>query len=135
MKQCCLLTLFLLTGALITSGCVSSFGFAKAEAYGVVIDQDGLPLTDAKVEASWLPGCLFPFIRDSKSKTIPIKSDGSWRFVKRNIENMNISAYAPKGYEPWIAKNGLDFYPGQCMSNVVFQFHKIQPTEPAKESK
>lgn len=118
----------------VPSGCVSPYGLAKAEAFGVVIDQDGAPLPDVKVKAIWLPGCMIPFVLDGKSKAVQVNADGSWRCSRRNIIFFGVDAYAPKGYKPWrLATSRL--YPGQCVSNVVFQFYKVLPDDPVKESK
>lgn len=122
--------------AVLSNGCLAPpIIFPQSGGSGKVVDQDNNALTNATVKASWLPYRLIPFIADSENRNIPVESDGSWSFYKRKVVKLHIRAYAPYGYEPWIANNGLDLYSGQSVTNVVFQFHKIHPVESPKESK
>lgn len=127
---------FWITVAILSNGCLAPpILFPSTGGYGVVVDQDGHPLANAKVKAQWIPSRLVPFIADAESANVSVEPDGTWRFYKRKVEHMGISAYAPQGYEPWIDNKGIDLYSGQHVTNVVFQFHKIQPTQSPKESK
>lgn len=122
--------------AVLSNGCLAPpIFFPRSGGYGKVVDQNNHALTNATVKASWLPYRLIPFIADSEIRNVPVESDGSWSFYKRKVVKLHIRAYAPQGYEPWIADNGLDLYSGQCVTNVVFQFQQIQSTQPPKDQK
>ncbi len=128
------LALSVVLGALLaTSGClIPPCIFPKAGAHGKVIDQNGSPLTNVAMTASWLPGRFIPY-GDSEDRRITIKPDGTWSFYVRKAEAIDISVYPPEGYTP---RSSSFHVPNATVvtNEVVFRFHKVEPTKPTRET-
>ena len=123
------MTRLLLVGVVL-SLCLGTVSCRTTGAHGVVIDQNGSPVRNCEMEASWISTWWWFIMMPPMSTTsFRADSDGKWRFHKLFADDLDIAARPPNGYEVFghvrVFTAG-SFQNGQCPTNdFVLRLRKI----------
>ena len=121
-----------IVAATLLTGCLAPpIFFPRTGVQGIVIDQDGNPVSNAVLKAYWTPVRLNFWFAPAYQDFVHTHKDGSWEFYRRKIMWLDIEVMATNGLEcvsfETCGIRGLG--PRNCPTNQVTLRVRRKPSE------
>jgi hypothetical protein len=114
--------------------------FPRTGAHGRVVDQYNNPVSNVAMQATWVRASLsFVMMPPMRQRFFSSDRNGYWSFYGHDVEDLQIEAFPPAGYEPvWRLNERKDtiaglFKSGECPTNdYILRMIKIESLEQRK---